>query len=112
MTYAVSKYGGWARSEVSESETGLIPCFIWYDSTHVCRTGDLAKLIVEEVKPGEFIESSFGCRLLAKIQENKEEWSFTYHMENYGLFLYYEPTVGTQSPGLKQKSGAVYHVRR
>ena len=96
VTYAVSKYGGWARSKVSPKTTGLIPCFVWYDSTHVCRARELARLIQREVKIGEFIESSYGCRLLAKIQERPEDWSFENHMENYGLFLYYEPTVGTQ----------------
>ncbi|CAE7566246.1 POLA2 [Symbiodinium natans] len=109
VTYAVSKYGGWARSELSEKETGLIPCFIWYDSTHVCRTRDLARLIAREVKPGEFIESSFGCRLLAKIQEKKDKWNFAYHMEKYGLFLYYEPTVGARGPELKNH--VTWHTR-
>ena len=101
VTYAVSKYGGWARCKVSDQTTGLIPCFIWYDSTHVCRAQDVAALIEKEVKPGEFIESSFGCRLLASIQQKKDEWSFAYHMENYGVFLYYEPTVRTEGRQIK-----------
>lgn len=65
-TYAASKFGKWVRCALPEP--GLIPCFMWYDSTHVCRTRQLAKLIEQEVKEGEFIESSYGCRLLATCE--------------------------------------------
>mmetsp|Transcript_2872 Transcript_2872/g.4915 ORF Transcript_2872/g.4915 Transcript_2872/m.4915 type:complete len:338 (+) Transcript_2872:106-1119(+) len=109
-TYAVSKYGGWARCKDSD-EPGLIPCFMWYDSTHVCKAESLASLIEKEVKPGEFIESSYGCRLLAEIQQKNEDWSFKYHLKHYGVFLYLEPAVGTSGPLVRHVSGRSFVSR-
>ena len=63
MSFAAGKYGSWVRSGIV-LEPQLLPCFMWYDSTHVCRSKELSELIKREVKEGEFIESSYGCRLL------------------------------------------------
>ncbi|CAJ1418456.1 unnamed protein product [Effrenium voratum] len=108
MKYAVSKLGGWARSE-KPAAPGLIPCFMWYDSTHVCRTQQLAALIKQEVRPGEFIDSSYGCRLLDEIRARKEDWSWEYHMKHFGLFLYCEPQIAR--PMVRHVSGRGFHSK-
>lgn len=111
-TRAVSKFGKWARSgTLSETEPCLVPLLMWYDSTHVCRARQYAELIRREVRPGEFIESSYGDRLLWDIRSRQAEWSYDYHMDHFGLFLYHDPQIGLQRPIVKHVSGRNYRSR-
>eukprot|EP00930_Biecheleria_cincta_P102745 TRINITY_DN94570_c0_g1_i1.p1 TRINITY_DN94570_c0_g1~~TRINITY_DN94570_c0_g1_i1.p1 ORF type:complete len:336 (+),score=35.66 TRINITY_DN94570_c0_g1_i1:80-1087(+) len=107
-TYAVSKYGGWARAKEAASGSCLLPLFMWYDSAHICRTQQLAKLIEKEVRPGEFIESSYGCRLLEEIRSHSAEWNFEYHMRHFGLFLFHDAKIGLTAPIVRHMSGRTF----
>ncbi|CAE8646154.1 unnamed protein product, partial [Polarella glacialis] len=103
QTVVQSKHGKWASCDrpLPASTPGLIPLLMWYDSTHICRTKQYAQLIEKEVKPGEFIESSYGCRLLDQIKSAGRPdafLDFDFHMDNFGLFLYHDPKIRSKAP--------------
>jgi len=108
----VSKYGKWARpaNPTADSEPGLVPLIMWYDSMHICRANQYADLIEKEVRPGEFIESSYGIRVLEDIKSKRDEWNYEYHMDNFGFFLYRDPKIGLGAM-VRHINGRGYHSR-
>lgn len=88
----------------------LIPVFYWYDSNHVCRTQEYIKLINEECKLGQFIETTYGVKLEKKIEElgKRGEWTYERHLSDFGCFLYWDWQVGVGKPIILHLNGRMF----
>ena len=88
-------------------EGALIPIMYWYDSTHISRTKDYIKLIQKECKIGQFIETTYGGKIEQQISKEIESglWSFQYHMDNYGMFMWYDEKIGLDTPMCRHLDG-------
>lgn len=94
-------------SEQDLIEGELIPIMYWYDSTHISRTNEYIELIQRECKVGQFIETTYGGKIEQQISKEIENgiWSFQYHMDNYGMFMWYDEKIGLDTPMCRHLDG-------
>ena len=90
----------------------LIPIMYWYDSTHICRTKDYQDLIQRECRVGRFIETTYGGKIEKEIAKEIESgnWNFQFHMDNYGMFLWYDETIGLDNPIVRHLDGRGFYT--
>jgi len=94
----------------------LMPLVFRYDSTHICRTKEYIELIEAECKNGEFIEDSYGHRVLEEMlleydpKRNGRYWSPVEHLIKYGTFLYLDREVGPESPMVAHLHGRMFYT--
>merc|ERR1719226_448343 len=76
-------------------EGDLIPIMYWYDSTHISRTKEYIELIQRE------------CKIEQQISKEIENglWSFQYHMDRYGMFMWYDEKIGLDIPMCRHLDG-------
>ena len=88
-------------------EGDLIPIMYWYDSTHISRTKEYIELIQRECKIGQFIETTYGGKIEQQISKEIENglWSFQYHMDRYGMFMWYDENIGLDIPMCRHLDG-------
>ena len=48
-------------------------------------------MIENEIKIGQFIESSYGRRMEQELRECELVWNFDFHLKHFGTFLYKQP---------------------
>ena len=108
--YVYKKLKSKYRMKSSEKDLivgDLIPIMYWYDSTHISRTKEYIDLIRRECKIGQFIETKYGGKIEKQISKEIEDgvWNFQYHMENYGMFLWYDERIGLDNPMCRHLDG-------
>ena len=90
----------------------LVPLVYWYDSTHIARTSHYKDLIRAQCKIGQFIETTYGARIEKEIAEQMRNgnWTFDSHLQNYGMFWWWEGGIGMERAIVRHLDGRGFYT--